>query len=70
MNIKIKKLEKPKYWKLFSLIKSIILNKNDKYWFTWEWDVYRLDEFKSFFTYDYFKNQINSWSTSSWSTNN
>lgn len=36
--------------------------KNDKYWFTWSWDVYNLDEFKSFYTSDYFKNQSNSWS--------
>jgi len=31
---------------------------NDKYWFTWSWDIYKLSEFKSFFTYDYFKNKI------------
>lgn len=36
--------------------------KNDKYWFTWKWDIYNLDEFKSFYTSDYFKNQSNSWS--------
>lgn len=30
--------------------------KNDKYWFTWKGDVYKLDEFKSFFTKDYFDN--------------
>lgn len=31
--------------------------KNDKYWFTWNWDVYKLDEFKSFFTSDYFNSE-------------
>lgn len=36
--------------------------KNDKYWFTWKGDVYNLNEFKSFYTSDYFKNQSNSWS--------
>jgi hypothetical protein len=34
--------------------------KNDKYWFTWNWDIYKLDEFKSFFTSDYFKNKTSS----------
>lgn len=33
----------------------IIIYKNDKYWFTWSWDIYKLDEFKSFFTSEYFK---------------
>ncbi len=37
--------------------------KNDKYWFTWNWDIYKLDEFRSFFTSDYFKNQTSSWKT-------
>lgn len=37
--------------------------KNDKYWFTWNWDIYKLDEFKSFFTSDYFKNKTLSWNT-------
>jgi len=30
--------------------------KNDKYWFTWNWDIYKLSEFKSFFTTEYIKN--------------
>ena len=37
--------------------------KNDKYWFTWNWDIYKLDEFKSFFTSDYFKNKTSSQNT-------
>lgn len=35
--------------------------KNDKYWFTLNWDIYKLDEFKSFFTKEYFDNKSYSW---------
>jgi hypothetical protein len=35
--------------------------KNDKYWFTWQWDIYKLDDFKAFYTYDYIKNNIETW---------
>ncbi|EKE30153.1 MAG: hypothetical protein ACD_2C00035G0002 [uncultured bacterium (gcode 4)] len=41
----------------------ILTYKNDKYWFTWNWDVYKLDEFKSFFTADYIKNKTQTWGT-------
>ncbi|MDD3145293.1 MAG: hypothetical protein PHV23_04250 [Candidatus Gracilibacteria bacterium] len=37
--------------------------KNDKYGFTGKGDIYKLDEFKSFFTSDYFKNQTSSGNT-------
>lgn len=33
--------------------------KNDKYWFSWSWSVYKLDEFKSFYTKDYFWKEKN-----------
>lgn len=36
----------------------LLVYQNDKYWFTWNWDVYKLEEFKSFYTYHYFKDEI------------
>lgn len=35
--------------------------KNDKYGFTWDWDVYKLDAFTSFYTVNYFKDEIKTW---------
>lgn len=47
------------YWceniNIIDLKKECILfdYKNDKYWFTWSWDIYDINQFKSFYTYDY-----------------
>lgn len=34
----------------------LLIYKNDKYWFTGSWDVYNLENFKSYFTSEYFNN--------------
>lgn len=57
-----------KYYWCFNVMENtdkdciLIEYKNDKYWFTWKWDIYNLDEFKSFYTSDYFLNLNGSWS--------
>lgn len=47
-------------------IKNCILfeYKNDKYWFTWDGDIYNLNEFKAFYTSHYFKDNITTWTES------
>lgn len=49
-----------KYYWCENLIKNepencILLDyKNDKYWFTWSGDIYKVEEFKSFYTSEYY----------------
>lgn len=47
-------------------IKNCVLleYKNDKYGFTGDGDIYNLDEFKAFYTYNYFKDGIKTWTES------